>query len=55
MFEKRYKLEEGRILKQNQEKYLKTLQRIKEQKLKEMEKIGIKPKYRVDLKKIKIV
>ena len=54
-YEKRFKLEEGRIIKQNQEHYFKTLERIKMQKLKEMEKIGIKPKYRVDLEKIKIV
>ena len=48
-------LEEGRILKQNQDKYKKTMERIKQQKLKEMEKLGIKPSYRVDLQKLKIV
>ena len=55
LFEKRYKLEEGRILNQNQEEYFKTLERIKLQKLKEMEKMGIDPKYRVELEKLKIV
>lgn len=54
-FEKRYKLEEGRILKQSQDEYLRTLERIKFQKLKEMEKMGVNPKYRVELEKMKIV
>ena len=31
------------------------MERIKQQKLKEMEKLGIKPSYRVDLQKLKIV
>ena len=43
------------IIKQEQDKYIKTLEKIKKQKLDEMEKMGIKPKYRVDLEKIKIV
>ena len=55
LFQKRYALEEGRIIKQEQDKYIKTLEKIKKQKLDEMEKMGIKPKYRVDLEKIKIV
>ena len=55
IYEKRYKLEEGRILKQNQDNYLKILERIKLDKLREMEKLGINPRYRVDLQKIKIV
>ena len=42
-------------MKQTQDDYLKTLERIKLQKLKEMEKLGIKPIYRVDLEKIKII
>ncbi len=53
--QERFKLEEGRIMKQTQDDYLKTLERIKLQKLKEMEKLGIKPIYRVDLEKIKII
>ena len=48
-------LEEGRILKQNQDEYRKTLERIKLQKLKEMEKFGVTPSHRVDLLKFKIV
>jgi hypothetical protein len=55
LFQKRYALEEGRKIKQEQDKYIKTLEKIKKQKLDEMEKMGIKPKYRVDLEKIKIV
>ena len=55
MFLQRYKLEEGRIMEQERENYFRTLQRIKDQKLQEMEKCGIKPIYRVDLEKIKVV
>lgn len=47
-------LEEGRILKQNQDEYRRTMERIKQQKLDEMEKFNIKPLYRVDLQKLKI-
>ena len=55
LFLKRYALEEGRLLEQEREQYFKTLEKIKKQKLNEMEKIGIDTKYRVDLEKIKIV
>ena len=55
LFLKRYALEEGRKLGQEREQYFKMLEKIKKQKLNEMEKIGIDTKYRVDLEKIKIV
>lgn len=55
LFLKRYALEEGRLLEQEREQYFKTLEKIKKQKVNEMEKIGIDTKYRVDLEKIKIV
>ena len=55
LFLKRYALEEGRFLEQEREQYYKTLERIKKQKLNEMEKMGIDSKYRVELEKIKIV
>ena len=55
MLFRRTMLEEGRILKQNQDEYRRTLERIKQQKLKEMEKFGVKPAHRVDLEKFKIV
>ena len=47
-------LEEGRILKQNQDEYRRTLERIKQQKLQEMERFGVTPSHRVDLLKFKI-
>ena len=55
MLYRRAVLEEGRILKQNQDNYRKTLEKIKQQKLDEMEKLGVKPAHRVDLQKLKIV
>jgi len=55
MLYRRAVLEEGRILKQNQDNYRKTLEKIKQQKLDEMEKLGVKPAHRVDLQKFKIV
>ena len=55
MLYRRAVLEEGRILKQNQDNYRKTLERIKQQKLDEMEQLGVKPSHRVDLQKFKIV
>ena len=55
MLFRREMLEDGRILKQNRDTYRKTLERIKLQKLKEMERFGVKPAYRVDLEKFKIV
>ena len=54
LFRRRNELEEGRIQAQEREQYFKTLEKIKIQKLNEMEKMGIEPKYRVDLEKIKI-
>ena len=54
MLYRRAVLEEGRILKQNQDNYRKTLEKIKQQKLDEMEKLGVKPAHRVDLQKFKI-
>ena len=54
LFRRRNELEEGRIQAQEREQYFKTLEKIKMQKLNEMEKMGIEPKYRVDLEKIKI-
>ena len=51
MLFRREMLEDGRILKQNQDAYRKTLERIKLQKLKEMERFGVKPAHRVDLEK----
>ena len=47
-------IEEGRQLKQEQDDYRRTLERIKREKLNEMEKYHIDPKYRVDLQKYKI-
>ncbi len=55
MLNRREVLEEGKILKQNQDNYRKTLEKIKQQKLDEMEKLGVKPAHRVDLQKFKIV
>ena len=54
LFRRRNELEEGRIQAQEREQYFKTLEKIKKQKLDEMEKMGIEPKYRVDLEKIKV-
>jgi len=54
LFRRRNELEEGRIQEQEREQYFKTLEKIKKQKLDEMEKMGIEPKYRVDLEKIKV-
>ena len=51
---RRTMLEEGRILKQNQDEYRRTLERIKQQKLQEMERFGVTPSHRVDLLKFKI-
>ena len=47
-------LEEGRQIKMEQDEYRKTLERIKKEKLDEMERYHIDPKYRVDLQKYKI-
>ena len=47
-------LEEGRQIKQEQDDYRRTLERIKKEKLDEMERYHIDPKYRVDLQKYKI-
>ena len=47
-------LEEGRQIKMEQDEYRKTLERIKKEKLDEMERFHIDPKYRVDLQKYKI-
>ena len=47
-------LEEGRRIKQEQDDYRKTLERNKKEKLDEMERYHIQPKYRVDLQKYKI-
>ena len=47
-------LEEGRQIKMEQDEYKRTLERIKREKLEEMEKYHIDPKYRVDLQKYKI-
>ena len=54
-FDKRMKLEDGRIIKQREEAFLKTMGRIKMKKLNEMDKFGIKQDYRIQLKKFKIV
>ena len=42
-------IEEGRQIKQELDGYKKTLERIKKEKLDEMERYHIDPKYRVDL------
>ena len=47
-------IEEGRQIKQELDSYKKTLERIKKEKLDEMERYHIDPKYRVDLQKYKI-
>ena len=47
-------MEEGRQIKQEQDDYRRTLERIKKEKLDEMERYHIDPKYRVDLQKYKI-
>ena len=47
-------LEEARQIKQEQDEYRRTLERIKKEKLDEMEKYHIDPKYRVDLQNYKI-
>ena len=47
-------IEEGRQIKQEQDDYRRTLERIKKEKLDEMERYHIDPKYRVDLQKYKI-
>ena len=47
-------IEEGRQIKQEQDEYKRTLERIKKEKLDEMERYHIDPKYRVDLQKYKI-
>ena len=47
-------IEEGRQIKQELDGYKKTLERIKKEKLDEMERYHIDPKYRVDLQKYKI-
>ena len=52
--EQRQKLEEGRETQQNLDEYMKNMQQLKQEKLAEMERLGIKGKYRVDLEKYKI-
>ena len=47
-------IEEGRQIKQEQDEYKRTLERIKKEKLDEMERFHIDPKYRVDLQNYKI-
>ena len=47
-------IEEGRQIKQELDGYKKTLERIKKEKLEEMERYQIKPEYRVDLQRYKI-
>ena len=47
-------IEEGRQIKQELDGYKKTLERIKKEKLDEMERYHIKPEYRVDLQRYKI-
>jgi hypothetical protein len=47
-------LEEGREIEQNLEDYRKTMERIKREKLNELEKYNIKKEYRADLEKYKI-
>ena len=47
-------LDERRGIEQNLDEYKKTVERIKKEKLDEMEKLHIKPEYRVDLQKYKI-
>ena len=51
---KRAVLEEGREIKQKLDEYKRTVERIKREKLAEMDKYHIEPKYRVDLEKYKI-
>ena len=47
-------LDERREIQQNLEEYRKTVERIKKEKLDEMERLHIKPEYRIDLKRYKI-
>ena len=51
---RRQVLEEGREIKQNLDNYKETMERIKREKLEEMRRLNIEPKYRVDLEKYKI-
>ena len=49
------KKEERIIVDKNVEEYQKLVEKYKKDKLKELEKLNIKPKYRVELQKYKIV
>ena len=51
---RRQVLEEGREIKQKLDNYKATMERIKREKIEEMHKLNIDPKYRVDLEKYKI-
>ena len=51
---KRAIIDERREIQQNLDEYKKTVERIKKEKLEEMERYQIKPEYRVDLQKYKI-
>jgi hypothetical protein len=51
---KRETLEEGRKIKQTQESYRKRIESIKEEKLSELNRLNIKPKYVADLERFKI-
>ena len=51
---KRSILDERREIQQNLDDYKKTIERIKKEKLDEMERYQIKPEYRVDLQRYKI-
>ena len=50
---KREILEEGRIIKQNNERYYKRIEEIKKEKIKELEFLNINPEYLVPLKNFK--
>ena len=51
---KRAIIDERKEIQQNLDEYKKTIERIKKEKLEEMEFYQIKPEYRVDLQRYKI-
>ena len=53
-FRRREILEEGRKIRLDNDLFMKKMEKIKQDKIKELESINIKPKYIVDLRKFKI-
>ena len=48
-------LEEGRVIKQNNDDWRQRMEKIKQEKIEELKKLNIVPKYIADLEKFKIV